>query len=139
MISIDATLPVKLIERLINCPGVVINNSSLVLNDSKPATNLFFYYLRTYNAIYENGPVLRPYFGSQSYPYIDPIIQEEVKKVIDGCCHENNQYNSNKSIYSMYSDLQQIPSLKKIESEKMICELNIIYSNMVIIIPIKTI
>jgi hypothetical protein len=37
----------------------------------------------------------------------------------------------------MYSDLYQIPLLKQIETEKMICELNIIYSNIVIIIHVK--
>lgn len=106
-------LPIKLIKRLNNCDGVYNTGSSLVLNDSKPATNLFLYYLQTFNAIYENGPTLIPYFGNPSYPYIDHIIQDEVLNLIDKCCFENNQYNSNKSIYSMYSDLHQLQILKK--------------------------
>ena len=148
MISIDAKLHGNLIKRLNNCNGVIFNSflpiqdiPIMMLNNSEPATKLFLYYLQTFNAIYENGPILKPYFGNPSYPYIDPLVQLEVIKLlvkcsIDDCC-ENIQYNSNKSIYSMYSDLHELASLKEIDREKMICELNIIYSNIVIILPIK--
>jgi hypothetical protein len=145
MTNIDAKLHVNLIQRLNNCHGVssyVRDIPILALNNSELATNLFLYYLRTFNAIYEKGPIIRLYFGNSSYPYIDPLYQECILKLIvkcgieDDCCG-NIQYNSNKSIYSMYSDLHQLPILKEMDPEKMICEMNIIYSNIVIILPIK--
>jgi hypothetical protein len=105
----------------------------------------------------KNDSVLYPTFGHPCFPYITPFAQIEVFNLLQTYQLYNNefiiaklpfyggciQYNSYESIYSLYLEIQntthtECPFLKKIEVGRTICDLNIIFANIIVVIRVIT-
>ena len=106
---------------------------------------MFLEYLQNDDNIYEkHGPVVMAHFGHPMNPYINPSTQVEVLNLLNTYQQYNGefipivipplggnyQYNSNKSIYLAYLNIQNL------ESETTICDLNITFANILVTISI---
>jgi hypothetical protein len=157
ILSVKAKLPEDLKNNLKNYDNIIYRDGDIPiieLNKSESATKLFLEYLQNDNNIYEkNGPILKIEFGNPINPYINPLTQVEVlnllhtyeqynnKFIVTSFYKQNIQYNCNYSIYLLYLNIQkpihnECQLLKNLDSGKIICDLNIIYSNVVIIITL---
>lgn len=165
MIVIKAKLPEELINNLIECENVVFDKCYskedipiIQLNQSEIATKIFLKYLQMDETLYEKyGPILMAQFGHPTNPYVNSSIQVEVLNLLNTYKLDNHefipiplsypgnfQYNSNKSIYSAYLDIQkttrnQCPLLQNLQSGTTICDISIIYSNIIVTVRIYTI
>ena len=152
MILIETILPDDLINNLKKCENIIFKKcfSSqdipiMHLNNSDTAMKMFLEYLQNDDNIYEkHGPVVMAHFGHPMNPYINPSTQVEVLNLLNTYQQYNGefipivipplggnyQYNSNKSIYLAYLNIQNL------ESETTICDLNITFANILVTISI---
>jgi hypothetical protein len=164
MIYIKTHLPEILIDRLKKCEHIVFRNCIsnedipiLELNNSDTGITMFLDYLKNDNIIYEkNGPILRPHFGNPIYPSINPLTQVELLNllytyqqnntefIIPSSYTYNIQYNSNSYIYLLFVNIKnkihkECPLLNNLEPDTIICYFTITYSNIIVIITLKSI
>jgi hypothetical protein len=157
MISIYSELPENIITNLKNCENIIFKDSDVPmigLYESESATKMFLEFLQNDN---NNDTVLYPTFGHPCNPYITPFTQIEVFNLLQTYKSYNNefiiaklpfygaciQYNSYKSIYSVCLEIQKTSHnectfLKNLEFGQIICDINVIFSNIIVVVRLKS-
>ena len=165
VINIDVYLSEHLLESIRNCPDVIFREECEIpiieLINSDTGTDCFLKFLQDEHDM-EVNPVLTPNFGHPLYPYIPPNIQVEVFNLLATYQKlvASNPYfiiaklpfigggiqyhNSKMAIHAVYKEISGLhiftdncPGIASISSGQIICDLNINFSNAMIVLRIR--